>query len=1262
MMFVSMVFPGPQAAVAVPHHEQFDDERVTGLAADVRHAHSFGSSIAGYVALRQLWSEWENGDPQHVERSLRELSTDAALSSELRSYARLLTAFAKRRRGDLEGAKRELAELGFLSKWLFVGPFDNDGKGGLLRVEGPEFEGRWDLAANHQGKERPVRARITPEVFPYGWVDFGALIRPQEFACVVASTWVSSKSHAKRARLSVGSAGAIRVLWNGKEVLRDPLYRSLDTDRLATEVALELEWNQVMVKLCGDDTAPLMSVRLTTTGAASDVVVSVDEQARQAYENSKGILKPEVSGKPKVSASKPGEDFAGKTANKPKSSDAKSAAIKTNMAKMAIPSSYEGPLAAILRADKNPGAGFSAAQLESMARYMQLTSGDDASEHQARELARIAAEREPTIPRLLLAGELAEDRNQREAWIAKAEARTPAKVQERISVLLARAGQARGSPNWRDSIPVYERILQIDPNNIPAIAARVELYGEAGLKETAATFLEQAVARNPRSVTLLRLLATELSEAGRGQEAKEASERYAQLRFDDSTYVRTNLEQALAKRDETSARRWSNRLLAINPDNAQSIALAARTEFAFARKAEGFALYRRALDLAPDDADTLRGLADQYALSGKTDEQVKLLKRILEVKPQEKAVREYLAQKTTTQAREDEKYAVAADTFLAMRNRASEGMNRRTLVNVQVTTVFPNGRASRFHQVVFQPLTEAAAAQGREYAFGYEGDTETVQLRGAKVYRVNGQVEEASESGESDADDPSMAMYTSQRVVYVHFPRLFPGDVVELQYRIEDVAERNAFADYFGEVHYMERNEPVFYSEYALLVPKSRNLVFNQPKIPGVTLATSETPQNRIYRYIARDLKQVDGEPYAPPASEFLGYIHTSTYRSWDDMGKWYWGLVKDQFVADDEVRKRTLEVTQGLTDEAAKVRAVYNYVVTKTRYVALEFGIHGFKPYRCAQIFARGFGDCKDKATLIVTMLKQLGIPATIVIVRTGMRGDFGTDIASLAPFDHAIAYVPSLNLYLDGTAEFTGAKELPTMDRGSLALQVNEGKAKLTRLPDPPASESVTRKVVQATVRADGSADLSWETSVSGAYASSWRRRYGAEGTRKNRVGEDLASEVPGLEVTKVTTNDLQNLDQDVSVKALAKTKQLPRQEGSALALPVGPKEFLVREFGALATRKQPLRLQAQSTSISEWRYQLPSGAKVTLAPKGGQVDSPFGSATVAVTTTQENVSVVTRIVFSKSRISPEEYPAFRKFCEQVDVLIGQRLLYTK
>jgi hypothetical protein len=394
------------------------------------------------------------------------------------------------------------------------------------------------------------------------------------------------------------------------------------------------------------------------------------------------------------------------------------------------------------------------------------------------------------------------------------------------------------------------------------------------------------------------------------------------------------------------------------------------------------------------------------------------------------------------------------------------------------------------------------------------------------------------------------------------------------------------------------------------------------------------------------------------PYTEILGYVHVSTYKSWNDMGAWYWGLVKDQFTADNEVRKRVAEITKGKTTDREKVTAIYDYVVQKTRYVALEFGIHGFKPYKCAQIFARGFGDCKDKATLIVTMLKEAGIAATIVIVRTGLRGDFEDSPASLAPFDHAIAYVPSIDHYLDGTAEYTGSNELPGMDRGSLALQVNEGHPKLVHLPDPPASESTTTRTVEATLSGDGTALMNYKAHVTGVTSSSWRARYHAEATRKQRLQEDLGGEYAGLEVQQATANDLEDVEVAPEVKVTAKVPGFGRRDGGNLSVPVGPASYLVREYASLSQRKLDVRLRAQTTTISEHTIKLPANTKVMTSPVATSGTSPFGSYAVAVDNTN-GVHVTTTVTITKTRITAAEYPAFRSFCESADRALGQRLV---
>ena len=114
-----------------------------------------------------------------------------------------------------------------------------------------------------------------------------------------------------------------------------------------------------------------------------------------------------------------------------------------------------------------------------------------------------------------------------------------------------------------------------------------------------------------------------------------------------------------------------------------------------------------------------------------------------------------------------------------------------------------------------------------------------------------------------------------------------------------------------------------------------------------------------------------------------------------------------------------------------------------QTRYVGLEFGIHGYQPYAVTQVFARKFGDCKDKASLLVAMLREIGVEASLVLARTRRGGDLDAEPASLAPFDHAIAYVPKYDLFLDGTAEFSGADELPAQDQDIPVLVVRGGQA---------------------------------------------------------------------------------------------------------------------------------------------------------------------------------------------------------------------------
>ena len=78
-----------------------------------------------YGALRKVWSEWEGGDPVAVEEVIHDVASSPEVSPPARAYASLLEAYARRRRGDLDGAHSRIARLGFVSDWMLLVPFDN---------------------------------------------------------------------------------------------------------------------------------------------------------------------------------------------------------------------------------------------------------------------------------------------------------------------------------------------------------------------------------------------------------------------------------------------------------------------------------------------------------------------------------------------------------------------------------------------------------------------------------------------------------------------------------------------------------------------------------------------------------------------------------------------------------------------------------------------------------------------------------------------------------------------------------------------------------------------------------------------------------------------------------------------------------------------------------------------------------------------------------------------------------------------------------
>ena len=342
-----------------------------------------------------------------------------------------------------------------------------------------------------------------------------------------------------------GAAGAVRVFWNGVEILRDDKYRDLDPERFAAD---------------GD----------AARGVEPPHGQGVRRRARPP------MLSLRVAGADGRAGRRP------RGRRRPAPLDARRAAPSRPLGKGGrAPVGQRRGAGAGVRAPREERA--TPATLEAFARYLGATRLRRSRPSTARASWRgEAAEKAPTIERLLLAGELAESRNQRAAWIDKAEALVAARARhrarERSSVLLARAGYARGGVELARRRPVLRAGARARPGQRGGDAREGRALRRGGAaRHGAGAPRAGARAAGRGASALLRATVAALRDEGRETEADEMAERYVALRFDDPAFARARIELAVARRDDGDARRaGSTGSLATNPDSAGALQTSAQ--------------------------------------------------------------------------------------------------------------------------------------------------------------------------------------------------------------------------------------------------------------------------------------------------------------------------------------------------------------------------------------------------------------------------------------------------------------------------------------------------------------------------------------------------------------------------------------------------------------------------------------------------------------------------------------------------------------
>ena len=343
--------------------------------------------------------------------------------------------------------------------------------------------------------------------------------------------------------------------------------------------------------------------------------------------------------------------------------------------------------------------------------------------------------------------------------------------------------------------------------------------------------------------------------------------------------------------------------------------------------------------------------------------------------------------------------------------------------------------------------------------------------------------------------------FSDARVVKCPLPALVPGAVVEEQITTDETQPAFA-AGSLKRVFFGRMSTRVVASVLTVDYPNSVPLQYEARKLPALKVEKTSTADRTHIQFRMDGLDPLASLPPLLPSSVvYWPSIVLSTGESWPAVARAYNALVEAK-LAGTKIGKFADQAVAGKTDREAKISALLRALQKQVRYTGIEFSEAAIIPVKPDEAWEHKYGDCKDKATLLVAMLRAEGIPAYVALLSTGPGMDVDEKHAGFGLFDHAIVYVPGVaagerSLWIDATDQFGQLGALPSADQGRMALVISDDCKGLTKTAELHAGDSTYMETREFFLPEIGPAKVVEISEATGNADSYQRAEYGFQET---------------------------------------------------------------------------------------------------------------------------------------------------------------------
>ncbi len=480
---------------------------------------------------------------------------------------------------------------------------------------------------------------------------------------------------------------------------------------------------------------------------------------------------------------------------------------------------------------------------------------------------------------------------------------------------------------------------------------------------------------------------------------------------------------------------------------------------------------------------------------------------------------------------------------------------------------------------------------------------------------------------------PEFVLASDAKVKILQIPAPDVGNIVGYEYETE---ERPIFLQDLWE---FQEHDPVRESHYSLQLPQGWE--YKASWLNHAEVQPTQTASNS-WQWVVTDVKGIRHEPLMPPMEGVAGQMVLSFFTSekialnsnmnWDAMGKWYSSLIGERVDASPEVKQHVAALTISKSTTLAKMQAIAAFVQQDIRYVAINLGIGGFQPHPAPEVFAHRYGDCKDKATLVRSMLREIGVDSYFVIINAE-RGVVTRDMPAHNGFNHMITAIklpdgltdPSLIatiqhpklgrlLFFDPTNELVPFGQLPGYLQANYGLLVTPDGGELVELPQQPSAMNSVQRTAKLTLDATGTLKGEIKEVRLGERASLERERLRGVTKDVDRIKpiEDLlGGSLASFRITQASLLNEHLTDQPFGFNYSFESPHYAKNAGNLLL--VRPRVIGIKGLGFLETkepRKFPIELDEPTRDTDTFEITIPAGYVVDDLPPPVDVDYPYAS----------------------------------------------------